>query len=515
MDDFDGERFARGGQSLAAASARPGRRAGRRSARGRGEVPASRVIHRDEDREELRCAQSGHPAAIRVRALSEAGRDQLRREVQLLATLEVGGIGAAPAVLEVEDEGYVREGAAPLRGRRGRRSAEDATPGTSERQGQARARESLEALIDALHERGWVLGAPLGEGAGIRTDGSVTVLDLSGLRPQEATGARLEDRRWVDSVLRDEGRTLRRRIDARGTPLPSGPSSPALPTTVDEPSPHAGGPVGGGMPGQPGGTVPSGDPAPLDAAGPEPDVPFAEPFDGCEQEAPSLRPLPAPMTPHRAAPSQGLRAGRVRSRLRGAGLGRRVREVLRAPRPRRIALLSAAAVLIAGGALGSGAWWLVPESSAPAPPAGAAPSASSPADGSTGAPEGTEHPRIIDPLSLATDLAHTRYEYVTGHGTDAVAAPGSPAEEADEQVRRAYQGTVVEGGQPEVLAAHVVAGPTPQGTARLEAEIVTPAHTVTESDGSSAPVAATAAATVQLELSWRDGHWRVSEFHPG
>src|SRR5699024_12825486 len=110
-------------------------------------------------------------------------------------------------------------------------------------------------------------------------------------------------------------------------------------------------------------------------------------------EAPSLRPLPAPMTPHRAAPSQGLRAGRVRSRLRGAGLGQRVREVLRAPRPRRIALLSAAAVLIAGGALGSGARRLVPESSDPAPPAGAAPSASSPADGSTGAPEGTEQDR--------------------------------------------------------------------------------------------------------------------------
>src|SRR5699024_12765080 len=111
------------------------------------------------------------------------------------------------------------------------------------------------------------------------------------------------------------------------------------------------------------------------------------------------------------------------------------------------------------------------------PPAGAAPSASSPADGSTGAPEGTEHPRIIDPLLLATDLAHTRYEYVTGHGTDAVAAPGSPAEEADEQVRRAYQGTVVERGQPEVLAAHVVAGPTPQGTARLEAGSGPPAQT--------------------------------------
>src|SRR5699024_11226640 len=97
------------------------------------------------------------------------------------------------------------------RGRRGRRSSEAATPCTSERQGQARARESLEALIDALHERGWVLGAPLGEGAGIRTDGSVTVLDLSGLRPQEATGARLEVRRRDDSRLREDGRPRRRR----------------------------------------------------------------------------------------------------------------------------------------------------------------------------------------------------------------------------------------------------------------------------------------------------------------
>src|SRR5699024_1752957 len=104
---------------------------------------------------------------------------------------------------------------------------------------------------------------------------------------------------------------------------------------------------------------------------------------------------------------------------------------------------------------------------------------------------------------------------VTGHGTDAVAAPGSPAEEADEQVRRAYQGTVVEGGQPEVLAAHVVAGPTPQGTARLEAETVTPARTVSESEGSSAPVAAAAARTRRLELAWRAGHGRVGECHPG
>ena len=461
MDDFDGEAFATEGRIPAAGSSRRGRRAGRRSARPRDGAPASRVLRCDGDREELRCAEPGRPAVIRVRALSGAGHEQLRREVQLLAALEVGGVGAAPAVLEIEDEGYVREDAAPLQARRGRRCAEDAAPDTSERQAQARARDDLDALIDALHDRGWVLGAPLGEGAGIRADGSVTVLDLSGLRPQEATGARLEDRRWVDSVLRDEDRTLRRRIDARGTPLPA--------------------------------------------------VQFLE----AEQEAPSLRPLPAPTAPRRAASSQRLRPRRARPGLPGAALGRRVREVLRAPRPRRIALLSAAAVLIAGGALGSGAWWLVPESSAPAPPAGVAPSTSSPVVGSTGMTEGTGSPRITDPLSLATDLAHARYDYVTGAGAGAVAAPGSPAEEADEEVRRAYQGAVVEGGEPEVLAARVVAGPTQEGAARLEVEIITPAHTVTEPDGSVTPVAATAAVTIQLELAWADGHWRVSQIHPG
>ena len=194
---------------------------------------------------------------------------------------------------------------------------------------------------------------------------------------------------------------------------------------------------------------------------------------------------------------------------------RRVQEVFDTPRPRRIALLSAAAVLIAGGALGSGAWWLVPESSAPAPPASTAPSDPSPADGTAGAGERAGGPRITYPLSLATDLAHARYDYLTGAGTDAVAAPGSPAEEADEQVRRAYQGAVVEGGRPEVLAARVVAGPTQEGTARLEVEMLTPAHTVTEPDGSRTSMAATAAATVQLELAWSDGHWRVSEIRPG
>src|SRR5699024_7510386 len=76
----------------------------------------------------------------------------------------------------------------------------------------ARAREALDALIDALHERGWVLGAPPGGGLGARADGTVMVIDLRGLRREEGLGPRSADRRWVDSVLQDGDRTLRRRV---------------------------------------------------------------------------------------------------------------------------------------------------------------------------------------------------------------------------------------------------------------------------------------------------------------
>lgn len=468
MDEFDDERFARGSEALAAAS---------RS--------AARVIRGDGDREELRCATDGRSAAIRVVARSETGRLQLRREVQLLAALEVGGITAAPTVLEIEDEGYVRENATPLRERRGRRCAEETTPATGERQAQARAREALDTLIDALHDHGWVLGAPVGEGLGLRADGSVTVLDLSGLRPEHRTEARLEDRLWVDSVLRDEGRTLRRRIDAH-------PSSASSPPAGSPPAilgarhwstapPAAAGHAENESPG---------DESQLDD-------------DLVDEEAPDLRPLPAPRSPrHPAGPQQPGTTGALARSLRATGRLRRLGEELRAPGLRRIAVLSAVAVLIAGGALGSGVWWLAPEASPPVQTA--------PTEGTDSLPpHDAEVPQIAHPLSLTTELADARHIYVTGASGAPVAAPGSPAEAADEEVRRAYEHATVEDAAPQVLSARVVEGPTREGTARIAVQTSTPAHTVIEADGTTTSAPATGAVSVELELRWSTGRWWV------
>ena len=408
----------------------------------------------------------------------------MRREVQLLAALEVGGVAAAPAVLEIEDEGYVREDATPLLGRRGRRCAEEATPATGERQAQAQAREALDSLIDALHDHGWVLGAPVGEGLGLRADGSVTVLDLSGLRPDEGTGARLEDRLWVDSVLRDKGRTLRRWIDTH----PSSASSPPL----NSPS------IPGASPWSEAPPAAAGH-AENESAGDEAQVDEG-PLD---EEVPSLQPLPAPRSlRYPAGPQQSGATGALARGLQSTGVLRRLGEELRAPGLRRIAVLSAVAVLIAGGALGSGVWWLAPE----APP----PAQTAPIEGADlPPPDDAEVPRIADPLALAVELADARHDYVTGTSGDPVAAPGSPAEAADEEVRRAYENATVEGAAPEVLSARVVDEPTQEGTARLEMETSTPAHTVIEADGTTTSAPASGAVTIVLELRWSSGRWWV------
>jgi hypothetical protein len=165
-------------------------------------------------RTEERHAENGREDAVRVRWRGPEGQGAVTAEMQLLASLEVSGITAAPDVLGIEEDGYVRETAPELARRRGRRAAGAASPATGERLAQARAREDLEALVAALHERGWVLGAPRGRGLGVRADGRVVVLDLSGLRREEGLSARSADLHWIDSVLEDEERTLRRRIHA-------------------------------------------------------------------------------------------------------------------------------------------------------------------------------------------------------------------------------------------------------------------------------------------------------------
>src|SRR5699024_1872467 len=152
--------------------------------------------------------------------------------------LEVAGLTAAPAVLGIEDDGYVREVAPPLAPRTGRRASRTGTPATAERAALGRARDDLDALVDALHERSWLLGARPGGGLGIRRDGSVILLDLDGLRPGEGLAERRADRRWVDSVLHDEQRTLRRRVHhaaPRTTGTPSAHLVPAAPSASARP----------------------------------------------------------------------------------------------------------------------------------------------------------------------------------------------------------------------------------------------------------------------------------------
>ncbi|GAA1487700.1 hypothetical protein GCM10009626_04460 [Brachybacterium sacelli] len=197
MEDFDEARFTQGPLP----------------ADGRPERPGGPTIplRRDEDRHEELVGSSGQ-LGVRVSAGSADGQEALRAEMHLLASLEVAGLAAAPTVLTLEDDGYVRESAHPLGHRRGRRAAGNPSPATAERAALGRARDDLDALVDALHERDWVLGAPPGEGLGMRADGSVVLLDLGGLRPGQALADRRADRHWVDSVLHDEERTLRRRV---------------------------------------------------------------------------------------------------------------------------------------------------------------------------------------------------------------------------------------------------------------------------------------------------------------
>lgn len=446
-------------------------RAGRRS----GTPDGQQVLREDADRIELLDSGPGGRGAVRVQGRTPAGREAVRAEMQLLAALEIDGPAAAPVVLETGEEGYVREAASPVRGGTGRRCATSRTPPTAERLATARARDQLDALVDALHGRGWVLGAPLGSGLGIRPDGSATVSDLTGLRPDGATSARVEDRMWVDSVLQDQERTLRRRIDA--------PSASALP-----------------------GQAPVLELAGDGADGPEEDAPGEGMYGGDETDeaegalgAAGFAPVPAVQaSSSAAAPIWPAPRGRSR-RLDLPG--------------RRVLVMAAVAVLVTGGAIGVGTWRLasVPRSAAEQEPTTTAQAPAPSAVGTTGAAEAV--PTISDPRALATQLARDRRAYLIGVSDRPVALEGTPARLTDDDVRRAYDGHRVSGGEPVVHGASISAGPTPEGTAQLRVEISTSAYEITAADGSSRSVDATAAQVVRLDLRWDGGTWRTARAH--
>lgn len=487
MDDFDDESFSR--PALFSAPAAPH---ARRAAAVSGEAGRRRV---EGNREEQLLGSTMSPHAMRVRGLEEGERGRIQQEAQLLAALEVAGVVAAPAVLELEDEGYVRE-VAPVLGRQGgRRAAETGTPPTGERRAVARARESLDELIGALHERGWVLGAPHGCGLGVRADGSVLALELDGLRREQSLSARQADRRWVDSVLQDQDRTLRRRVhlgQARteqdalvlgGEPSPQGPRHlpDQAPAQVEEEPASALQP----MPPQPAPAQPASSPSSLP-------VPRRRRRDAAESR-PQLS-LSESHTDRPAVVPTGFGADhRVWSAIQ---------EVLRQPRLRRTAVFSGALVLLLGAVVGLGAWWAqdrdVPSTEREQPVA-TTPTEAAPAPA----------PSIEEPQLLVAELAGSRHAYVTGISDLPTSAPGSAALAEDERVRDAYEGTTVRAGGPVVHSAEVIEQPGSSHTAVLHAVTSMQELHLQEADGGSATVPATAAVTVRLVLEWDGEQWRI------
>lgn len=443
-------------------------------------------------REEESLGAPGREDALRVRWRGPEGRESVTAEMQLLAALEVAGISAAPDVIGMEEDGYIRETAPPLARRRGRRAADGGAPATGERVAQARAREDLEALVAALHERGWVLGAPRGRGLGVRADGSVLVLDLSGLRREQSLAVRSADLHWIDSVLEDEERTLRRRVHA----LPGGGApSLDLPGLLDAP-------VGAGP----------ADPPGLPGDQGEPERPDAGQKEAAEEEvdaadAGPVAPLPAPRlrrarTEARAA--GGADAGSSRRRRSGGALS----AVLGQRRHRRTALLSGAVVLVLGlgAATAITLTWDRPEPArqAPAVVAGGAPA------GAGSSQEG-QAPAIEDPWALAAELAGSRHSYLTGASDVPVAAEGGAAQEEDERIRAAYEGYEVQGSGPVVHEADLIEGPDEDGRAVLRVLVSTEAGQVREDSGLVQETPNSGAAQVDLVLVWDGARWRILE----
>ena len=442
-------------------------------------------------REEESLGAPGREDALRVRWRGPDGRESVTAELQLLAALEVAGISAAPDVIGMEEDGYIRETAPPLARRRGRRAADGGAPATGERVAQARARENLEAFVAALHERGWVLGAPRGRGLGVRADGSVLVLDLSGLRREQSLAVRSADLHWIDSVLEDEERTLRRRVHA----LP-GAGAPSL-----------------DLPGflvTPAGTGPT-DPPRVPGEQGVPDREDAAEADSAEADvaadASVVAPLPAPRL--RRARTQARAAGggdTGSSRRRGSGGA--LSAVLGERRHRRTALLSGAVVL----ALGLGAAAAItlttdrpePARQAPAVVAGGAPSGA-------GASQEGQVPEIEDPWALAAELAGSRHSYLTGASDVPVAAEGGAAQEEDERIRTAYEGYEVQGSGPVVHEAELLEGPDEDGMAVLRVLVSTEAGQVREGSGIVQETSDSGAYQVDLVLVWDGARWRIFE----
>lgn len=487
MEEVENERY--GGRSL---SLRPPARLMRQSA----PSPAGEPVDAAQDRrEEILLGSTGRPQTLRVRALGSGERVRVQDEMQLLAALEIAGLGAAPSVLEIEDDGYVRETAPPMRSRDGRggghRADPRVEPPTGERQALGRAREALDDLIEELHTRGWVLGAPEGGGLGVRSDGSVVVLDLHGLRREEGLTARRTDRHWVDSVLQDQDRTLRRRVHLAGGGIAEG----GLVLGVDDPRRTEGATSA------------------QEAAEPPQESPESQHMpDGVAEALPSPR---GSRRTRRSSPARNANSAvddgaRADSRLRvllpvRVRAPESLRAVLREPRLRRIALLSGTLVLVCGTV--AGLWIAVSrEGSVPSP---APVVASDPAE----MPEAPV-PRIEDAEALVAELAGARHSYLIGLSRIPASAPGSASFEEDERLRAAYAGLTVSGGGPVIHSAEVLEQTDGEDEAELLAVTSMEQVDLESADGGTSTAPATDPVSVRITVRWDGDEWLILRVAP-
>lgn len=456
------------------------------------------VIQRDGELETT-LLRRGRSLICRVRGLHGAARDHLDEIGDLLLDLSMAGVRAAPRVLAAAPGELELEGAAPLRRSPGTHRAEAAghPPAAPEREARAGAREDLDLLLDALHDRGWVLGLTSHEGLALRGDGRVMVLDLSGLHRSPEADERLRDQRWIDAVLEDQGRTLRRRIN---------------------------GPFGG--------TGDSGSAlrAPL--------LPARElAHQGFVDSRPTL------LRPLAVTAVEGYDEGRAPfpSRRRrdpagatgwvpggAAGRGRRGWSAV-LPRAGAAAAAAAAALLVGAGAIllldgGGGAAAkdaaASPVSSAPGPPPAIAPGgasgvASGDADGGAdGVDQSTAAASALpDPRDGLQELVAQRHAYLTSRSSASPNVPGAPADLADARRRALFEDAAITAPEPRVVSAELTSLDAQSGTAEVLAVLdVAPGQARFE-DGTVTALPAEET-QIRFRLQALEGRWLILEAEP-
>ncbi len=435
-------------------------------------------------------------------------------QADLLERLAAEGVEALPRVLGRAPGAYVREDAAAWRPGGGRRSAVAGDPRTAERLAQAAVRERLEAALDRLHAADHVLGLTGREGLGFRPDGTVMIRDLSALAPGATLAGRLADQRWLDSVLGDAGRTLRRRADAAPAPW------------IDDADGTGPGPAAGG--------AERSDPpavSPLQAP-PPPSAPRAASDDAptrrvaAEERRPARMwsPLAAragdaglvvqPWSQESGRPwSARLPAGRDAGRGEGAAASmlRRWRRSLqgRAPFAWRGLAVGAAAVCALTVLI---VLATVPGTSPQAEAEGASTASAAPGAEDAAAEESAVEP--ADPVGLVGVLASARREHLVAGVEDTATAPGSPAADQDARLAEAYRHVTVTGWTTTVVSAEVIACDTTAGTASIRARISESERTLTLPDGTVRTVPAVPEHEVVLHLVWLDGRWLLERVDP-